>query len=141
MKRVAIDYEIPFFDVDSYRIVWHGNYPKYIEMARCALLEAVGCPYSVMEEEGFFFPIVDMQIKYVRPLLFKQKVTIEAWLVEWENRLKISYVIKDSATNDIYTKAKTCQFAISATDHITQYVSPPFLVETINQWIENTKDD
>ena len=96
MKRVALNFEIPFFDVDAYRIVWHGNYPKYLEMSRCALLEEVGCPYSVMEEQGFFFPIVEMQIKYVKPLLFKQKITIESWIVEWENRLKINYVINKS---------------------------------------------
>lgn len=135
MKRVAIDYEIPFFDVDSYRIVWHGNYPKYVEMVRCALLEEIGIPYSVMEEQGFFYPVVDIQIKYVRPLEFKQRVVIEAWLTEWENRLKISYAIRDKATNSIYTKAKTTQFAISMPGHVTQYESPPFLVDTINKWL------
>lgn len=141
MKRVALNFEIPFFDVDAYRIVWHGNYPKYLEMSRCALLEEVGCPYSVMEEQGFFFPIVDMQVKYVKPLLFKQKITIESWIVEWENRLKINYVIKDSETNEIYTKAKTSQFAISMPDHVTQYVSPPFLIETVNNWLQESNND
>jgi acyl-CoA thioester hydrolase len=141
MKRVALEYEIPFFDVDAYRIVWHGNYPKYLEMSRCALLEEVGCPYSVMEQQGFFFPIVDMQLKYVKPLLFKQKITIEAWIVEWENRLKINYVVKDSSTNEIYTKAQTSQFAISMPGQVTQYVSPPFLIDTINKWLSKHKND
>lgn len=140
MKSVALEYEIPFFDVDAYRIVWHGNYPKYLEMARCALLEEIGCPYSVMEEQGYFFPIVDIRIKYVKPLLFKQKITIESSVLEWENRLKISYVIKDSATNEIYTKAHTSQFAISMPDQITQYVSPAFLVEAMNKWLNKSKD-
>ena len=138
MKRVAIEYEIPFFDVDAYRIVWHGNYPKYIEMSRCALLKEIGCPYSVMEENGFFFPIVDIQVKYVKPLLFEQKVVIESWLVEWENRLKINYVIKDKNSGEVYTKAKTTQFAVSVPDMITQYVTPPFLIETVNAWMEKS---
>ena len=25
--------EVPFFDVDSMRIVWHGHYLKYFEIA------------------------------------------------------------------------------------------------------------
>ncbi len=136
MKRVAIEYEIPFFDVDAYRIVWHGNYPKYIEMSRCALLKEIGCPYSVMEENGFFFPIVDIQVKYVKPLLFEQKVVIESWPVEWENRLIIKYVIKDKATGEVFTKARTKQFAVSVADHVTHYVSPPFLVEAVKSWME-----
>jgi|TARA_Y100001968_G_scaffold324701_1_gene364572 acyl-CoA thioester hydrolase len=135
MKKVSLDIDIPFFDVDAYRVVWHGNYPKYIEMSRCALLSEIGCPYSVMEEHGFFFPIVDIQVKYVKPLVFEQKVVIESWLTEWENRLKISYVIKDKASGEIYTKAKTTQFAVAMPDQITQFESPPFLVETINAWL------
>ena len=27
--------KIPFFDLDPMNIVWHGNYVKYIEIARC----------------------------------------------------------------------------------------------------------
>ncbi len=136
MKRVALDYEIPFFDVDAYRVVWHGNYPKYLEMSRCALLKEVGSPYSVMEEHGYFFPIVDIQVKYVRPLLFEQKVVIESWLVEWDNRLKINYVIKDKETGEVYTKAKTTQFAVAMPEQITQYVTPPFLVDIITAWLD-----
>ncbi len=94
IKKHALNLEIPFFDVDAYRVVWHGNYPKYLEMARCALLSDIGCPYSVMEEEGYFFPIVDIQVKYIKPLLFEQHVVVESWLAEWQNRLKINYVIK-----------------------------------------------
>ena len=119
MEPVALHYEIPFFDVDAYRVVWHGNYPKYLEMSRCALLEAIGCPYHVMEEQGFFFPIVDLQMKYIKPLLFKQQIIIEATLVDWEHRLKIKYLIKDATTGEIYTKATTSQFAVSMPDHIT----------------------
>jgi len=31
--NVSYEMEVPFFDVDTYRIVWHGNYPKYFEVA------------------------------------------------------------------------------------------------------------
>lgn len=135
MKRVVTSYEVPFFDVDAYRVVWHGNYPKYFEIARCTLLEDAGCSYTVMEEKGFFFPVVDLQIKYVKPLLFKQKIKLEAWFVEWDNRLIIHYEIKDSFTDEVYTKAKTCQFAVGMPERITQFVSPPFLTEKIKAWL------
>ena len=141
MKRVTLNFEIPFFDVDSYQIVWHGNYPKYIEMVRCALLEEVGCPYSVMEENGFFFPIVTLDIKYIKPLVFKQKVRLEAWLVEWQNRLKIRYEIRCIESNEIFTKAVSCQFAISMPGHVTQYESPPFLVDIIERWLSENSDE
>ena len=37
-----VEIEIPFHDVDSMKIVWHGNYAKYFEIARCALFESIG---------------------------------------------------------------------------------------------------
>ena len=30
------DVTVPFFDVDSMNVVWHGHYVKYLEIARCA---------------------------------------------------------------------------------------------------------
>lgn len=33
--------EVPFFDLDPMHIVWHGNYVKYFEEARCQLLRTI----------------------------------------------------------------------------------------------------
>jgi acyl-CoA thioester hydrolase len=41
-----IDVVVPFFDVDSLEIVWHGHYVKYLEIARCALLDELGHNYG-----------------------------------------------------------------------------------------------
>ena len=51
---------VPFFDVDSMNIVWHGHYCKYLEVARCNLLDKLGYNYTDMKNSGFMFPIVDM---------------------------------------------------------------------------------
>lgn len=104
--------KVPFFDVDSLNIVWHGNYPKYFEIARCALLDKIGYNYEDMRRTGFSFPVVDMQIKYVKPLLFNQEILIKATLVEWDFRLKIKYLIEDSTSGERLTKGHTCQAAV-----------------------------
>ena len=43
---------VPFFDVDSMHVVWHGHYVKYLEVARCALLDRIGHNYTAMNESG-----------------------------------------------------------------------------------------
>ena len=134
MKRVVIEHEIPFFDVDSYRLVWHGNYAKYLEIARCALLQEVGYPYPKMEKLGYFFPIVDMRVKYISSLVFGQKIMIEAWFVDWKNRLRISYEMRDSESGKICTRAQTTQFAISMPDRVTQFEIPEVVVSAIDSW-------
>ena len=39
MYNVEFETEItiPFFDLDPMNVVWHGNYIKYFEIARCNL--------------------------------------------------------------------------------------------------------
>lgn len=123
--------EVPFFDVDSYRIVWHGNYPKYFEVARCQLLEEIGYPYSKMEESGFFFPVIDLQARYVKPILFRQHIRVTATLKEWENKLVIDYVIHDADNGDKLTKGRTQQVAVLMPDHVTQFQSPAELINNV----------
>lgn len=125
--------EVPFFDVDSYRIVWHGNYPKYFEIARCQLLEEIGYPYQRMEESGYFFPVIDLHVRYVKPVLFKQEIQVCATLKDWENKLVIDYLITDLHTQERLTKGRTQQVAILMPDNITQFQSPPEFVEHIER--------
>lgn len=133
-KKVSVLQEVPFFDVDSYRVVWHGNYPKYLEIARCRLLQEAGCPYSAMEEMGVFFPVVELQVKYVKPLVFTQKIMIEAWFVEWKHRLKISYQMRDFESHEVLTKARTTQFAVAMPSYKTLFDIPDFVAASVDAW-------
>ncbi|MGI9292757.1 MAG: acyl-CoA thioesterase, partial [Pseudomonadales bacterium] len=74
--------EIPFHDVDTAAITWHGHYVKYFEVARCILLESFDYNYPQMGESGYFWPIVDMRIRFVNPSRFGQKIKVRATLVE-----------------------------------------------------------
>ncbi len=126
-------FSVPFFDVDSMNIVWHGHYCKYLELARCNLLDKIGYNYSAMKDSGFMFPIVDMQIKYTQPLVFEQSIKIIATLKEWECRLKIHYKIMDADTHQVLTKASTTQAAVRAGTKQLQFVCPDILIHRVNQ--------
>lgn len=123
---------VPFFDVDSMNIVWHGNYCKYLELARCKLLDKIGYNYKAMADSGFIFPIVDMQIKYIKPLVFEQAVTITATLAEWEYRLKINYIITDALTHEKLTKAHTTQATVDKETGLMRLECPSVFVDKIH---------
>lgn len=136
-NKLSIDItkQIPFYDVDSYQIVWHGHYAKYFEEARCALLEKIGCTYEDMKEWGYFFPVIDLSVRYVKPLLFKQNIRINAVIKQWQNKLVVDYLISDIDSSERLTKGSTTQVAISIPDYITQYDSPAPLIDKINELI------
>ena len=129
----SFEMQVPFFDVDSYRIVWHGNYPKYFEIARCQLLDMIGYSYSVMEKSGYFFPVIDLKTKYIKPLIFEQNVKVTAQLKAWENKLIIDYFIQDIDSNQIVTKAQTTQVAVLMPEKITQFQSPQLLIDNVQK--------
>ncbi|MDO9322050.1 MAG: acyl-CoA thioesterase, partial [Pseudomonas sp.] len=110
--QAEIEFEVPFFDVDSMEVVWHGHYVKYLEVARCALLDKLGHNYQQMRASGYGWPIIDLQLRYVRGAQFGQRIKVRADLIEWENRLKINYLISDAATGERLTRASSVQVAV-----------------------------
>ncbi len=127
----TVELDIPFYDVDSLRIAWHGHYLKYFERARCALLDRLDYNYLAMEASGYLWPVVDCRVKYIRPLHFQQRVLVEARLAEYENRLKIDYTVRDGASGETLTRGHSIQVAVDIATREMCYVSPPVLLEKV----------
>ena len=131
MPELSHEIEVvpPFFDIDSMDIVWHGHYVKYLELARCALLEKFDYGYMRMRESGYGWPIVDLRLKYSRPATFNQPLVVRAEIVEWENRLKMNYLIRDAKTGEKVHTATSIQVAVDMATREMQFVSPPVLLQ------------
>ncbi|WLF84144.1 thioesterase family protein [Moraxella sp. ZY210820] len=132
--QAEIEIDVPFHDVDSMNVVWHGHYLKYFELARCQLLEQFDYNYNQMRESGYVYPVIESHIRYVHGIIFNQKIRVVAKLVEWENRLKIDYIIYDAQSNKRLTKGYTIQVAVRIEDRELCLASPPILLQKLQQW-------
>lgn len=126
---------VPFFDVDTMNVVWHGHYVKYLEVARCALLDKIGHNYDAMVESGFAWPVIDLQLRYVRGAVFGQKLNVRANLVEWENRLKINYLISDLVTGERLTRASSVQVAVDMSSREMLLASPKVFTDAVERML------
>ncbi|MDD2053371.1 acyl-CoA thioesterase [Pseudomonas putida] len=124
---------VPFFDVDSMHVVWHGHYVKYLEVARCALLDHLGHNYTHMLESGYAWPVIDLQLRYVRGAVFGQTIVVRANLVEWESRLKINYLISDLASGERLTRASSVQVAVDIASREMLLASPKVFVDAVEK--------
>ncbi|MFS2093908.1 acyl-CoA thioesterase [Pseudomonas sp. Pseusp11] len=124
---------VPFFDVDTMNVVWHGHYVKYLEVARCALLDRIGHNYDAMVASGYAWPVIDLQLRYVRGAVFGQKLNVRASLVEWENRLKINYLISDLATGERLTRAVSVQVAVDMSSREMQLALPKVFTDAVER--------
>mgnify|MGYP003144842181 CR=1 FL=1 len=126
----SVEIEIPFHDVDMMEVAWHGHYVKYFEIARCALLDRFDYNYPQMRDSGYAWPVIDLHLRYARPARFGQRVTVTATVREWENRLKISYLIRDQEGVRL-TRGHSIQVAVDVASGEMLYASPPVLLERL----------
>ena len=125
VSRVAeIEVSPAFHDLDPMDVVWHGNTLKYLELARCALLQSFDYDYPQMRESGYVWPIVDLRCKYVRSARYGQRLRVRAELTEWEMRMRIDYVIRDADTGEVITRAHTLQVAVEIASGEMCYATP-----------------
>ena len=125
--------QIPFHDVDMMRVAWHGHYLKYFEIARGELLDKIQYNYREMVESGYMWPVIDMRVKFIQPVTFGMTINIDATLVEYENRMKIEYLISDQDSGKRLTKGYTIQVAVDAESGEMCLVSPTAFVSKVTQ--------
>ncbi|PMH44594.1 hypothetical protein BCU68_03595 [Vibrio sp. 10N.286.49.B3] len=127
---------VAFQDCDPMQVVWHGNYYRYLEEARRALLEELKFPYDEMERQNLAYPIVDTRMKFVSPAQHAHKLEVTATLSEWENRLRMDFVVFNHTTGKISVKAHTIQCAVNLTTQEMLYVSPQCLLDKVAACID-----
>ena len=129
--EASAEFRVEFYDVDPMGVVWHGNYVKYMELGRCALLDKIGYGYSEMKESGYAFPVTSLKLKYIKPLLFKQKAVVKAVLTEYENRIKIEYLIYDKESGELTTKGESIQMALNMETGETSFLCPECFIRKV----------
>ncbi len=129
----TVEVEVPFHDVDVMHVVWHGHYIKYFEVARCALLRLFNYDYPEMRSSGYAWPVVACQLKYIRPARFGQLLLVTATLMEFENRLKISYQVTDKLSGERLTKGVSTQVAVDVLSGELQLVSPTVVHQELSR--------
>jgi acyl-CoA thioester hydrolase len=123
--------QVQFFDLDPMEVVWHGHYVKYLEMARCALLDTIDYNYTQMKASGYAWPVIDMHLRYVDSARFGQRLKVRAEIAEWENRLKIDYLITDAASGHRLLRGSTTQVAVDIATREMCFVSPAVLLQKL----------
>ncbi len=129
-------FKVEFYDVDAMNIVWHGNYVKYMELGRCDLLDSIGYGYLQMVETGYSFPVIGINLKYIRSLKFRETATIRSTLIEYENRIRIKYEIYNEK-GELTTKAESTQMALNMATNESEFVCPKVFTDKVEKILNN----
>ena len=126
--------DVQFFDLDPMNVVWHGNYVKYLEQARCEMLAKIGYTYDDMKADGVAYPIAKINLKYIKPAQFMQKLRVVTTLVELEPSLNIKYEIFDANSGEKIFVAKSMQICVDIKTMESVYKAPKRFVERVQNY-------
>lgn len=96
MHSHEISIRIRYGETDQMGVVYHGNYPQYLELGRVEWLRALGISYAKMEESGYILPVTSISIQYKKPAVYDQLITIRTHLRNIPTvRISFDYEIAD----------------------------------------------
>ena len=129
-RRVSVEHEIPFHDVDPTHRVWHGHYYKYFEYARTALFREYGLHDAALIPKQFRLYVIETRCRYQSPLEYGDRIRVTAWFRETKRRLAIAYEIENLEHGRRAARGLTV-IAIVAPDGSLLVETPPAIAERI----------
>ncbi len=118
------------------KYVYYGNYAEYLEVARVELFRSIGMSYEEIEKRGFWLPVSEYKIKYLKPARYDEMLEIHTFVKKIPGvRIEFEYEIYNDSKQKI-TEAEVTLFFLDAEKN--KVVScPDFLMELIkSNWQE-----
>ncbi|MBQ6337636.1 MAG: acyl-CoA thioesterase [Kiritimatiellae bacterium] len=79
MRKITMQYRVPYADTDQMGVVYYGNYLTIFERARNELMRACGYTYRECEAEGWALPVTHAEVDYKRPARYDDLLEVTAW--------------------------------------------------------------
>jgi acyl-CoA thioester hydrolase len=115
MFQSTTQIRVRYAETDQMGVVYYGNYAQYFEVGRAESIRKLGYTYKDMEEEGIIMPVVEMQIRYIRPAKYDDLLTIKTMLNELPLHHKITFFHEVYNENqELLTKGEVTLFFMDA---------------------------
>ena len=67
---------VRYAETDQMGYCYYGNYATFYEVARVDALRKIGISYNELEKQNFQMPVLDFNIKYIKPAYYDEELTI-----------------------------------------------------------------
>lgn len=130
--------DIRFNEVDSMGVVWHGHYATFFEDAREEFGRKYGLEYLMMYDKGFFEPLVELNFKYKKPLIYGMSPEI---YIEYHPcdaaKIIFDYEIRDPKSKEVFATGHSVQIFMDKTNYQLVLTNPDFYEEWKQKWEVN----
>ena len=88
-------HRVQYYETDRMGVTHHSNYIRMMEEARVDFMEQLGWPYARMEELGVMSPVTAVNVKYLAPTTFDDRVVVTVSVKAFDGvRLRIGYTME-----------------------------------------------
>ena len=117
---------VRFSEVDPLRMVWHGNYVKYLEDAREAFGLRYGISYMDIFNSGCYAPVFDMHLRFSKPARLDDILLVT---IRYRHaigaKLVFDYEIRRESDGELMLEATTIQLFTNH-DGVLEVSEPEF---------------
>nr|WP_320119433.1 thioesterase family protein [uncultured Marinifilum sp.] len=94
-------------EVDQMGYVYHANYVNYCHQARTELMRSLGICDKVLEDNDIMLPVIEMNLKYIKPSGYDEELTITSRISELPTtRFKFNFLFENEK-GEVVCKANT----------------------------------
>jgi len=130
LREVSVEHEVPFHDVDALRVVWHGHYFKYFELARTALLRSCNLEAGELPGGRYRFVVIDSRCRHTGPLRYGDRVRSHAWFRDVQRRILIAYEVWNLTLDRRAARGHTALATLGSAGELL-FETPPEIVRRI----------
>lgn len=100
--------KINYYETDRMGIVHHSNYIRYMEEARCAWLENIGIPFTLLEENGITIHVLGVNVTYKHHVTFGETIIIKIFIKDYNSvRMTVGYEITNKENGQVVLNGET----------------------------------
>ena len=134
MFKASTQIRVRYAETDQMNVVYHGNYAQYFEASRGEAIRGLGITYKEIEAAGVIMPIVELNIKYLRPAHYDDLLTVVTELREWptDHRIRFHHEVYNEG-GKLLTVGSVLLYFLNASD-MSRTVMPEMLAERLKAY-------
>jgi acyl-CoA thioester hydrolase len=126
-----ISFRVRYGETDQMGVVYHGNYPQYLEMGRVEWLRTLGISYKEMEESGIILPVISLRLNFKKSAIYDDLLTVRTILQKRPQvRIEFDYEIYNEK-KELLAEANTV-LAFMDTTNNKPIRCPEYILERLN---------
>ena len=100
--------KINYYETDRMGVVHHSKYIRFLEEARCNLLDRIDMPFDLLEENGITIPVLGVNVDYKYHVTYGDTILVKLSIKEYNGvRMTIGYEVTNKENGNILLTGET----------------------------------